>query len=428
MIDAKDGFRKDGDKNRLREQDIRRVLDVWAAKKDVPHYARMVSWDEIAANGYNLNIPRYVTPADKEAKQDIFAHLHGGIPQPDVDGMTALWALCPSLKSDLFMASANAGYLQFTDSAKEDMDTTIWQNASFRQQADDYQATAQKWEDHMRSQLPSVCLNCTPKTLFDAWGNDILGIFHGCKSLVDEYDVYDELCKYWDETMQDDTYMISRDGWKVTISLPKDKKGNVKKNFTYEDVACDLLPSMVVVKTYFADELSHIEALKEGIETADSKMTSMSEDNSEAFTDFFNDKNKVKLADVKAAVKAAKKDPSQYDEADVALWKEYVALADAMDKDKKALKEETAALTQAVQDKYAVLTEDEVRELVFAHKWMPAMRERLAGLMTACQQRVSTDMHELNARYAHTLGELADNVSTYENAVMAHLKEMGFNL
>lgn len=280
----------------------------------------------------------------------------------------------------------------------------------------------------MRSQLPSICVNCTPKTLIDAWGDDILGLFLGCKSLVDEYDVYDELSKYWEETMQDDAYMISRDGWKVTVSLPKDKKGNVKKNFTYEDVACDLLPSMVLVKTCFADELSHINALKEGIETADSEMASLAEDNSDAFSDFFNDKNKVKLADVKAAVKAAKKEPSQYDEADVTLWTEYVALADAMDKDKKTLKEETAALTQVVQDKYAALTDDEVRELVFAHKWMPAMRERLSGLMTVCQQRVSTEMHELNARYVHTLGELTDSVSTYESAVMEHLKEMGFNL
>ena len=428
MIDAKDGFRKDGDKNRLREQDIRRVLDVWTAKQDVPHYARLVSWDEIAANGYNLNIPRYVAPADKEVKQNIFAHLNGGIPQTDVDDMTTLWQLCPSLKSDLFTASDKEGYLQFTDSANEDMDATIWQNASFRQQADDYQTAIQKWEDYMRSQLPSVCLNCTPKTLIDAWGNDILARFSSCKSLVDEYDVYDELYKYWDETMQDDAYMISRDGWKVTITLPKDNKGNVKKNFTYENVACDLLPSMVVVKTYFADKLSHIEALKENSETTDSKMTEMEEEKSEAFADFFNDKNKVKLSAVKAAIKAAKKDPTQYDEEDVAVWNEYVDLANAKKKYDDAKKAETKALTQAVQDKYAALTEDEVRELVFAHKWMPAMRKRLTDLMTACQQRVSTDMHELNARYAHTLGELADNVSTYEKAVKAHLKEMGFNL
>ena len=58
MIDAKAGFMKDGDKNRLREQDIRRVCDTWFARAEIPHYSRLVTWDEIKAKGYNLNIPR----------------------------------------------------------------------------------------------------------------------------------------------------------------------------------------------------------------------------------------------------------------------------------------------------------------------------------------------------------------------------------
>ena len=426
MIDAKDGFRKDGDKNRLREQDIRYVCDVWSAKKDVTHYAKMVSWDEIVANGYNLNIPRYVTPEDKEPKQDLFAHLNGGIPEADVDAMTTLWKLCGSLKTDLFMPSANAGYVQFTEKAKENMDATIQQNASYKQQEADYSATITKWEEHMRAELSNVCVDCTPKSLIDKWGKDILDIFRQCKSLVNEYDAYDELYKYWDETMQDDAYMVSRDGWKVNITLPKDKKGNIKKNFTYEDISCDLLPSMVLVQAWFADELSHIDSLKSAIESADADMNSMAEDNGDSFADFFNDKNKVKLSDVKAALMEAKKNPSQFDKADVELWTKYVALADAMDKDKKSLKEEIAALTKAVQDKYAVLTEDEIRELVFAHKWMPAMRERLMGLMATCQHKVSADMHALNALYENTLKQLADNVKDYESAVLSHLKEMGF--
>lgn len=426
MIDAKDGFRKDGDKNRLREQDIRRVCDTWFAKKDVPHYAKMVLWDEIIANDYNLNIPRYVTPADKEPRQDLFAHLNGGIPQTDVDEMATLWQLCPSLKTDLFMPTANAGYVQFTEKAKENMDATIQQNASYKQQKDEYQSTISKWEDYMRDELPHICIDCTPKTLIDTWGNDILNVFGECKSLVDEYDVYDELYKYWDETMQDDAYMISRDGWKVTISLPKDKKGNIKKSFTYEDIACDLLPSMVLVKARFADKLTHIESLTAAIETAEADMNSMAEEECDSFVDFFNDKNKVKLVEIKAALKAAKKDPAQFDKSDVELWTKYVAIADAMDKDKKTLKEETASLTKAVQNKYEVLAEDEVRELVFAHKWMPAMRDRLTALMATCQQRVSSDIHALNARYENTLDQLANNVNNFEEAVMSHLKEMGF--
>ena len=426
MIDAKDGFRKDGDKNRLREQDIRHVCDVWNTKKDVPHYAKMVSWDEIATNGYNLNLPRYVTSEDKEPKQDLFAHLNGGIPQTDVDAMTALWELCASLKTDLFMPSENTGYLQFTEKARENMDETIQQNASFIKQASDYQATIAKWEEYMRSELPNICIDCTPKVLIDSWGNNILRIFRECKSLVNEYDVYDELYRYWEETMQDDAYMISRDGWKVSITLPRDKKGNIKKNYSYEDIACDLLPSMILARACFSEALSHIESLSSSIESADAEMNSLAEENCDSFADFFNDKNKVKLSDVKAALKIAKRDSSQFDKSDVELWTVFVSIADTMEKDKKSLKDEITELTKSVQDRYALLSEDEVRELVFAHKWMPAMHERLSRLMSTCQQRVSSDMHTLNARYENTLSQLTDSVKDYESAVISHLKEMGF--
>ena len=426
MIDAKDGFRKDGDKNRLREQDIRHIRDVWSAKKDVPHYAKMVTWDEIEANGYNLNIPRYITPEDKEPQQDLYAHLNGGIPEADVDAMTTLWQLCASLKTDLFMPTESEGYVQFTENARANMDVTIQKNASFKKQEADYNTAIKEWETYMRKELSSVCMECTPKRLIDRWGENILGIFGKYKSLVNEYDVYDELCKYWEETMQDDAYMVSRDGWKVTTTLPKDKKGNIKKNFTYEDISCDLLPAMVLTKACFVDELTHIEDLNAKIGEADAEMNSMVEENNESFEDFFNDKNAVKLTEIKAALKTAKKDPNQFDETDVELWKRYVAISDAMDNHKKDLKDAIVSLTMAVQERYAILTEKEVRELVFNHKWMPAMHERLTALMATCLQRVSTDLHALNARYEHTLNQLANSVKDYETAVMSHLKEMGY--
>ena len=66
MIDAKTGFAKDGPKNRLREQDVRRIVDVWNAQKPVAHYARFVEKEEIVGNDYNLNLPRYIESEDTE--------------------------------------------------------------------------------------------------------------------------------------------------------------------------------------------------------------------------------------------------------------------------------------------------------------------------------------------------------------------------
>ncbi len=72
MIDASRGFIKDGNKNRLREQDIHRIVDVFRRKEDVPRYARLVPFDEIAdaKNDFNLNLPRYIDATEPEDVHD----------------------------------------------------------------------------------------------------------------------------------------------------------------------------------------------------------------------------------------------------------------------------------------------------------------------------------------------------------------------
>ena len=92
MIDASKGFQKDGAKNRLRERDIHRIVDVFNERKEIPGYARMVPLAEIASetNDYNLNIPRYIDSSDDEDLHDLSAHLRGGIPNRDIDGARRL--------------------------------------------------------------------------------------------------------------------------------------------------------------------------------------------------------------------------------------------------------------------------------------------------------------------------------------------------
>src|SRR5438552_2448011 len=102
MIDASGGFMKDGPKNRLRAMDIHRVVDTFNKLADVPKYARMVSFDEIEKNEFNLNLPRYIDTQTPEDLQDIEGHLRGGIPVADVDALERYWAICPQLRRSLF--------------------------------------------------------------------------------------------------------------------------------------------------------------------------------------------------------------------------------------------------------------------------------------------------------------------------------------
>ncbi|MBF4343335.1 type I restriction endonuclease subunit M, partial [Vibrio anguillarum] len=101
MVDASKGFMKDGNKNRLRSQDIHKIVDAFTKQLELPRYSRMVPISEIAANDYNLNIPRYIDSSEPEDLHDLSAHLQGGIPNRDIDALERYWQVFPSIRATL---------------------------------------------------------------------------------------------------------------------------------------------------------------------------------------------------------------------------------------------------------------------------------------------------------------------------------------
>ncbi|MCD8297427.1 MAG: type I restriction-modification system subunit M, partial [Prevotella sp.] len=209
FIDAKDGFLKDGAKNRLREQDIKRIVDTWNARQDVAHYARFVPMTEIEENDYNLNIPRYIQQEDNEIIQDIDAHLHGGLPQHDIDNMERYFTACNTLKQTLFTPIANrSGYYELAVE-KDDVAAAISEDDSFKAQLNDFDVSIGSWCDYAREQMLKLDKGSRPKQLIEEWSQMLLDIMLGHGGLADAYDVYQKLMEYWADTLQDDCYMIS---------------------------------------------------------------------------------------------------------------------------------------------------------------------------------------------------------------------------
>ena len=93
MIDASKGFVKDGNKNRLRSQDLHKIVDAFTKQLKIPRYSRMVPLAEIEKHDFNLNIPRYIDSSEPEDLQDIEAHLKGGIPLHDLDALADYWTV-----------------------------------------------------------------------------------------------------------------------------------------------------------------------------------------------------------------------------------------------------------------------------------------------------------------------------------------------
>jgi len=430
MIDAKSGYIKDGAKNRLREQDIRRIVDVWQSQRDVPHFARFVPMEEIERNDYNLNIPRYVSAPDTEILQDIDAHLYGGLPKHDIDQLATYWDVCPSLRGDLFSEHPTREGYYSLNCEQDTIRDTVSANADFQKQREVFKRSFADWCDKHRNELNSLVQGFAPKTLIEQLGNSLLEIFSADRSLVDAYDVYDCLMNYWGETMQDDSYMISSGGWTVQLYTPQpaSKKSNDKKKekkaATPEDIVCDLLPVPIVVDEYFADKRNLIIAAEELLSQNEVQLAELIEEQAENYLDEDNfPDGKMTDANIKKRIKALDK---KADAEELAVLQKYLDLKGDISLNKKLIKERKYDLLTALLVKYADLSEGDIKRLVIEKKWFASLGSRLDGEMQRISQQLTSKVSALAERYAQTLPEIDAEIADLEAKVAAHLKQMGY--
>jgi type I restriction enzyme M protein len=213
MIDASKGFRKDGPKNRLREQDIHKIVDTFTRQADVSCYARMVPLDEIAnpKNDFNLNLPRYIDSTEPEDLQDIDGHLRGGIPERDLDALGAYWKVLPSVRGVLFDSAGRAGYARLKLALAE-VKPAILGHAEFSAFQQEATKVFADWRKFTTPRLTGFGKDGHPKALIETIAEALLAAFRQAP-LLDAYDVYQHLMDYWAETVQDDAYLIVADGW-----------------------------------------------------------------------------------------------------------------------------------------------------------------------------------------------------------------------
>lgn len=393
FIDGSRGFYKDEDsKNRLREQDLRRIADAWKSRTDIPNFSHLASYDEISAEGYNLNIPRYVTPFNTDIDHDIEAHLHGGIPEADVNRFGYIWDAAPKLRDTLF-ASLRPGYLTLKPTPDEIADT-ISHEGSFMGQELNFRLALQRWIDAVTPMMLSIDKNCHPKEVIEQWSSLMLEKLHGAVALVDPYDVYDQLMNYWNETMQDDLYMISRDGWMPELNIPE------KKNAKWTDLSCDLLPIEIVVEKFFSEERDEYNNVSGRIASINEQLKAATEP-----TDDEEDSTAVKLSD-----------------------KERLMSTVVLKKLKVTLKKLDADLYMKILTKYSQIDESTVKQLIVNDKWLAAITDRAFATVDSITQSIATQLRTLHDRYANTLPDLESEVAEKETAVLNHLKSMGFTL
>ncbi len=434
MIDASKGFIKEGNKNRLRERDIHKIVDVFKKLSQEGQllgevdpfdgYGRSVPFSEIEANEYNLNIPRYIDSSEPEDRHDLTAHLNGGIPNADLDGMAAYWRVFPSLRGALFADSGQDGYSQPLVAASE-VKAAILRHPEFAAFAAQNNAIYHNWEANHAARLRGLAIGDDPKRLIADLSEDLLRRFADAP-LLDKYRIYQLLMDYWAETMQDDLYLITQDGWQAGAVLRQliVKKGQKSKEtadltINRKKYKADLIPPALLIARYFADEQAEIERLTAEKEAIAQEVAAMIEEESGEeglLAEAVNDKGKVTKAALKKLI---------MENGELIMARDCLRLMEAETAAGREIKGAQAALDDALFARYPQLSAGEVRTLVVADKWQATLAAAVQQEIERVTQQLAARLQLLTERYAAPLPQLVDEVAALSSKVDAHLRKMG---
>lgn len=292
LIDASRGFKKDGNKNRLREQDIEKIVQTFISGKTVKGYARFVKYTDILEqNAGNLNVPRYIQKIDDTLPQNIAAHLKGGIPGTDIESLKRLWDISPALKQEIFTCVDEAHDVYNLALPSGEIEGVIGQDASIlAEKQKETDAIFTRWRDSVKDILLGIESETNPKELIRTIAVMLLKAYEPAR-LLDNYDVYDCLLNYWNTKLQDDVYAIKAGGYEVGREIEYEYAQKKAKDENGETISVDdtskvksfegaLIPREIIEAVYFADELAAINELMEQSAALEAELDEMREEES----------------------------------------------------------------------------------------------------------------------------------------------------
>lgn len=505
LIDASRGFKKDGSKNRLREQDIEKIVQTFINREEIPGYSCFVKYsDVLEKNGGNLNIPRYIQKIDDTLPQNIAAHLKGGIPGTDVDSLKKLWSIAPALKQEIFTCIDEVHNIYTLALASSEIEGVISQDESIlAEKQHETKAIFEQWKAEVKDILLGIDADTNPKELIRMIAA-MLRVAYEQARLLDNYDVYDCLLNYWNAKLQDDVYAIKAGGYAVAREIDYEYAKKKQKDESGETVEVDdtskvksfegaLIPKEIMEAVFFAEELAELTTLMEQsaaleaeldemreeesgdegllkevlnekgdsiskanlnkrIKELDAKKTSAIMDAMTQLVALFDENKTVEMealirevpelgefdirnkngtfgkAKLKAALKVAAETavvPEIYvDEyAALTLYSQKYAEMDTVDKAYKAARK---ALDEKLVAKYAELTDDEIKHLLFDMKWMAKLAADVCDEIEQVLNTLSSKVLLIAKRYEHTLGEIEDRTAKSRAAVVSALERMGY--
>ncbi|MFP6092868.1 type I restriction-modification system subunit M [Helicobacter pylori] len=427
LIDASKDFKKDGNKNRLREQDVQKMIDTFNAYKEIPYYSKMVSLEEISANDYNLNIPRYIA-AKQESEKDLFAlinsHKASYLPKNEIEIYAPYFRVFKELKNTLFKKSDKEGYYALKTEC-ENIKELIIQSQEYQT----FHASVLNAFDRLNlfETFDHLKPGFNPKTLIESVCQKVLKEFEKVE-ILDKYGVYQFFKDYYNEVLQDDWFLLSFNDFRSTKELRKLtplKDKNKKANYLEEPdfviqktyYKSDLIPKHLIKQRFFEKEAKELEELENALNEKEANFEEFIEEHSNEEGLF--DGLKINESVLKKELKNAT------DLEDKEILKTALELLEAKNKALKMKNKAYEELELKAFHQYKNLELSEIKDLIIQDKWLKSLKNALENKILKRINALTSALNEIIQTYSNSLLELDKEVKESESKVLEHLKDLG---
>ena len=329
IIDASKGFVKEGKNNKLRASDIKRIVDTVKNRENHEKFSRCVSREEIRANDYNLNIPRYVDSSEKAESWDIYASMFGGIPISEIDELNHYWSAFPNLKNSIF----EMGDTPYLNLVCGDIKTAINNHSDILNFKANFQTAFAGFDNFLYQELIEQAMDIQIPKEENVIAENIFSRLKG-NTLIDKYNAYQLLDNSWKQ-IATDLEMMQTEGYGATKQVDANmviKKKDGKDVEVQDGYVGHIIPFELVQKTHLKT-LSHALKEKENeLLDISSKyeeiIDSLSEDEKES--QLLNDDNSAFVK--KEVEKSFNNLIDTYENAEIMILKEYLTLSKKKEK------------------------------------------------------------------------------------------------
>ncbi|WP_033744178.1 type I restriction-modification system subunit M [Helicobacter pylori] len=425
MIDASKDFKKDGNKNRLRDQDVQKMIDTFNAYKEIPYYSKMVSLEEISANDYNLNIPRYIA-AKQELEKDLFALTNSPsyLPKNEIKAYAPYFQVFKELKNTLFKKSDKEGYYALKTEC-ENIKELITQSLEYQTFHASILSTFESLD--LFETFDKLEPGFNPKTLIESVCSKVLKEFEKVE-ILDKYGVYQLFKDYYNEVLQDDWFLLSFNGFESAKELRKLnplKDKNKKANYLEEPdfviqkthYKSDLIPKYLIKQRFFEQEAKELEELENALNEKEAHFEEFIEEHSSEEGLFYE--SKINESVLKKELKNAT------DSEDKEILKTALELLEAKNKALKMKNKAHEELELKAFHQYKNLELSEIKDLIIQDKWLNSLKNALENKILKRINAFTSALTGIIQTYSNSLLELDKEVKESESKVLEHLKDLG---